>query len=56
MSEKPNTLVRAWRTVRDFVSALFGPDKASDDRTTRQGQVHPRQELRGRTFDGNIGG
>ena len=56
MSEKPNVLVRAWRTVRDFVRALFGPDKAADDRTTRQGEVHPAHELRGRTMGGGMGG
>lgn len=58
--EPPSTptpaLTRAWRAVRNVVSSLFGPDQASDDRTTRQGQVHPRNELRGRTFDGNPGG
>lgn len=55
-ADRPNLLVRVWRAVAGFVAALFGPDPASDARITRQGQVHPRQELRGRSFDGNIGG
>lgn len=56
MADKPNLAVRVWRAVRNFVSALFGPDPAADARVTRQGQMHPRQEQQGRTFQGGIGG
>lgn len=55
MSEKPNVLVRAWRAVRDFVSALFGPDPAADNRTTRQGEVDPQVRMRS-GGPGNDGG
>lgn len=56
MADRPNLMRRAWRAIRDFVSALFGPDPAADDRIARQGQVHPRQEQQGRTFQGGING
>ena len=56
MADRKSWFARAWGAVRDFVSSLFGPDKVADDRITRQGQVHPKHELRGRTFDGGIGG
>lgn len=56
MSDKPNIAVRIWRAVRNFVSALFGPDQANDARLTHSGQIHPRQEQQGRTFSGGLGG
>ena len=50
-TERPNVLVRVWRAVRNAVSALFGPDAASDDRATRQGELGPQVRIRsGRTL------
>ena len=56
MTDKPNLAKRIWTKVRDVINLLFGPDQAESDRYTRQGQVHPRQEQQGRTFQGGIGG
>lgn len=46
MAESTSWFARAWRAVRNFVSALFGPDQASDNRTTRQGEVDPQVRMR----------
>lgn len=56
MSERPNLAKRIWQGVRHVIDLLLGPDQAESDRFTRQGQVHPRQEQQGRTFQGGIGG